>query len=140
MAEEAIRVGLIGAGGRRGLALPLPLVVADSWFGDSKLMQHIAHMHEGTLLIEGKQSYVFTLADGCQLKGQALIQGEAWPWRQHSWEPRVRYARLRVTSPTYGQDCGECGRTGPGALLSAVSGDEAERTAVDPSVAAAPLD
>jgi hypothetical protein len=26
-----------------------------------------------------------------------------WPWRQHPWEPRVRYARLRATSPTYGK-------------------------------------
>ena len=26
-----------------------------------------------------------------------------WPWRQHPWEPRGRYARLRATSPTYGK-------------------------------------
>jgi DDE superfamily endonuclease len=46
---------------RRGLTLPSPIVVADSWFGDSKLMQHVGQTHEGTLLVEGKQSYVFTL-------------------------------------------------------------------------------
>ena len=88
---------------RRGLALPPPIVVADSWLSDSKLMQHVGREYQGTLLVEGKQSYVFTLADGRQVKGQDLIQGQAWPWRQHPWEPRVRYARLRATSPTYGQ-------------------------------------
>jgi hypothetical protein len=88
---------------RRGLALPPPLVVADSWFGDSKLMHHVGHTHQGTLLVEGKQSYVFTLSDGRQVKGQDLIQGQGWPWRQHPWEPHVRYVRLRATSPTYGQ-------------------------------------
>jgi Transposase DDE domain len=87
---------------RRGLALPAPMVVADSWFGDSKLMHHVGHTHQGTLLVEGKQSYVFTLSDGRQVKGQDLIQGQGWPWRQHPWEPRVRYVRLRATSPTYG--------------------------------------
>jgi Transposase DDE domain len=88
---------------RRGLQLPPPMVVADSWFSDSKLMQHVGHTHQGTLLVEGKQSYVFTLSDGRQVKGQDLIQGKVWPWRQHPWEPRVRYVRLRATSPTYGQ-------------------------------------
>jgi DDE superfamily endonuclease len=88
---------------RRGLALPAPMVVADSWFGDSKLMHHVGHTHQGTLLVEGKQSYVFTLSDGRQVKGQDLIQGQGWPWRQHPWEPHVRYVRLQATSPTYGQ-------------------------------------
>jgi hypothetical protein len=88
---------------RRGLSLPPPMVVADSWFGDSKLMHHVGHTHQGTLLVEGKQSYVFTLSDGRQVKGQDLIQGQGWPWRQHPWEPHVRYVRLRATSPTYGQ-------------------------------------
>ena len=93
----------LAAFARRGVALPPPLVVADSWFSDSKLMQHVGQTHGGTLLVEGKQSYVFTLADGRQLKGQDLIQGKRWPWRQHPWEPRVRYVRLQATSPTYGQ-------------------------------------
>src|SRR5439155_17775842 len=88
---------------RRGLQLPPPMIVADSWFSDSKLMQHVGHTHQGTLLVEGKQSYVFTLPDGRQVKGHDLIEGEAWPWREHPWEPRVRYVRLRATSPTYGQ-------------------------------------
>lgn len=41
---------------RRGLQLPPPVVVADSWFSDATLMQHISHEHEGTLLVEGKRS------------------------------------------------------------------------------------
>ena len=93
----------LAAFARRGLALPPPLVVADSWFSDSKLMQHVGQTHGGILLVEGKQSYVFTLADGRQIKGQDLIQGEVWPWRQHPWEPRGRSVRLRATSPTSGQ-------------------------------------
>ncbi|MCA1838320.1 MAG: transposase [Actinobacteria bacterium] len=87
---------------RRGVALPPPIVVADRWLSDSKLMQYVGKTHQGTLLVEGKQSYVFTLADGRHVQGQDLIQGETWPWRQHPWEPGVRYIRLRATSPTYG--------------------------------------
>ena len=87
---------------RRGLVLPPPLVVGDSWFSDSTLMRHVRQQHQGTLLVEGKQSYVFTLADGRHIKGQDLIEDDSWPWREHPWEPRVRYVRLRATSPTYG--------------------------------------
>jgi hypothetical protein len=87
---------------RRGVDLPPPMVVAESWFSDSKLMQHVHKAHQGTLLVEGKQSYVFTLANGQQVKGQELMQGEGWRWQQHPWEAGVRYVRLRATSPTYG--------------------------------------
>ena len=93
----------LAAFARRGLTLPPPLVVADSWFGDSKLMHHVDHTHQGTWLVEGKQSYVFTLADGQQVKGHDLIHGEGWRWQQHPWEAGVSYVRLRATSPTYGQ-------------------------------------
>jgi hypothetical protein len=78
------------------LELPPPLVVADSWCSDSKLMQHVGHTHQGTLLVEGKQSYTFAFANGRQVKGQDLIQGGAWPWR-HPCEARVRYVRPRAT-------------------------------------------
>jgi len=88
---------------RHGLQLPPPLVVADSWFGDSKLMQHVHDGHQGIVLVEGKQSYVFTLADGQQVKGHDLIHGEGWRWQQHPWEAGVSYVRLQATSPTYGQ-------------------------------------
>ena len=88
---------------RRGLVLPPPMVVADSWWSDAKLMPHVHKAHQGTVLVEGKQSYVFPLADGQQVKGAALIHGEGWLWRQHPWEPRVRYVRLRAPSPTYGK-------------------------------------
>jgi hypothetical protein len=94
--------GRVAAFRRRGVALPPPLVVADSWFGDSKLMRHLARTHEGTLLVEGKSTYVFTLPDGRQVKGSDLQQSSDWPWRSSPQVPGVRYARLRATSPTYG--------------------------------------
>ena len=87
---------------RRGVNLPPPIVVADSWFGDSKLMRHLARTHEGTLLVEGKSTYVFTLPDGRQVKGSDLQQSSDWPWRSSPQVPGVRYARLRATSATYG--------------------------------------
>jgi hypothetical protein len=86
----------------RGLVLPPPIITGDSWFSDSKLMTHIRHQHQGTLLVEGKATYTFTLADGRPVKGHDLLQGE-WPWREHPWEPHVRYMRLRAISPTYGK-------------------------------------
>src|SRR5437588_1842925 len=87
---------------RRGVELPPPLVVADSWFSDSKLMRHVAATHEETLLVEGKSTYVFELPDGRQMKGDDLQQQRAWPWRDSPQIPGVRYVRLRATSPTYG--------------------------------------
>ena len=94
--------GRVAAFCRRGVALPPPLVVADSWFSDSKLMRHVATTHEGTLLVEGKSTYVFALSDGRQVKGEGLQQQRDWPWRDSPQVPGVRYARLRATSPTYG--------------------------------------
>jgi hypothetical protein len=59
---------------RRGLHLPPPIVVADSWFSDSKLRRHVAATHQGTFLVEGKSSYVFELPTGRQVKGHDLQQ------------------------------------------------------------------
>lgn len=87
----------------RGLRLPPPIVVADSWFSDSKWMQQVATHHQGTLLVEGKSTYVFILPDGRKVKGHDLVNRLDWPWRESPWEPRVRYARLTATSPTYGE-------------------------------------
>lgn len=92
----------LAALGRRGLELPGPVVVADSWFSDSKLMHHVSSQHQGTLLVEGKSSYVFTLREGRRVTGRDLVTCWDWPWRDSPWEARVRYARLSATSPTYG--------------------------------------
>jgi hypothetical protein len=54
--------GRMAAFRRRGVLLPSPMVVADSWFSDSKLMRHVAMTHEGTFLVEGKSTYTFALA------------------------------------------------------------------------------
>jgi hypothetical protein len=94
--------GRVAAFRRRGVALPPPMVVADSWFSDSKLMRHVATTHEGTFLVEGKSTYTFALPDGHQVKGSDLQQPSDWPWRESPHVPGVRYVRLRVTSPTYG--------------------------------------
>jgi hypothetical protein len=87
---------------RRGVALPPPVVVADSWFSDSKLMHHVATTHQGTFLVEGKSTYVFELPDGRQIKGEDLQHQRDWPWRYSAQAPGVHYVRLRATSPTYG--------------------------------------
>jgi hypothetical protein len=94
--------GRVAAFRRRGVELPPPMVVADSWFSDSKLMRHVATTHEGTFLVEGKSTYTFALLDGRQVKGSDLQQPSEWPWRESPHVPGVRYARLRATSPTYG--------------------------------------
>jgi hypothetical protein len=94
--------GRMAAFRRRGVALPPPMVVADSWFSDSKLMRHVATTHEGTFLVEGKSTYTFELPDGRQVKGSDLQQPSAWPWRESPQVPGVRYMRLWATSPTYG--------------------------------------
>ena len=57
---------------RRGVTLPPPMVVADSWLSDSKLMQYVGAQHQGTVLVEGKQSYTFILANGHKVKGGTL--------------------------------------------------------------------
>jgi hypothetical protein len=86
---------------RRGLALPPPVVVADSWFSDSKLMYHVATSHQGTFLVEGKSSYVFELPDGRQVKGEDLQHPREWSWRHSPQVPGLCYVRLRAISPTY---------------------------------------
>ena len=85
---------------RRGVALPPPIVVADSWLSDSKLMQHVHDAHQGTLVVEGQQSSICTLAGGQKVKGRDFLQDAGWQWRQHPWEAGGYYVRLRATSPT----------------------------------------
>jgi hypothetical protein len=94
--------GRVAAFRRRGVELSPPMVVADSWFSDSKLMRHVATTHQGTFLVEGKSTYIFVLPDGRQVKGYDLRQHREWPWRESPHVPGVRYVRLRATSPTYG--------------------------------------
>jgi hypothetical protein len=91
--------GRVAACRRRGVALPPPIIVAESWCGDSKLMHPVATAHQGTFLGEGKRTYVCDLPDGRPIKGHDLPQG-AWPWRDREQGPGRRYARLRATRPT----------------------------------------
>jgi hypothetical protein len=87
---------------RRCRRLPPPLVVADSWFGNSQLLAHVATHQQGTLLVEGKRPYVFHLPDERRVTGQDLLTRGDWPWHDSAQLPGVRYVRLTATSPTYG--------------------------------------
>jgi DDE superfamily endonuclease len=93
----------VAAFARRGLHLPAPLVAADSWFSDSKLMRHVSSTHQGTLLVQGKSTYTFILANGGKVTGSDLVKGDHWPWRQSLEASGCRYARLRAKSATYGE-------------------------------------
>jgi len=88
---------------RRCRRLPPPLVVADSWFGDSGLMTQVARSLYGTLVVEGKTSYVFHLPDGRRVRGQDLLTRTDWPWHDSAQMPGFRYARLTASSPSYGR-------------------------------------
>jgi hypothetical protein len=86
---------------KRGLHLPPPLITAESWFSDSKLMGHVRHRHQGPRLVKGKGNYPFPLADGRHVNGHDFLEGK-WSWRTHPWEPHVCYVRVQAQSPTYG--------------------------------------
>lgn len=88
---------------RRGLCLPRPRAAAASWLSASKVMHHVGNTHQGTLLVQGKSTYAFTLEGGQKVKGADLTTGDQWPWRQSLYAPGCRYARLRAHSATYGE-------------------------------------
>jgi hypothetical protein len=92
----------LAAFAKRGLTLPPPMVVADSWFSDSKLMSHVAKAHQGTLLVQGKSHYLFTLENGQKVKGSDLVKAQNWTWQHSLHAPGCRYVRLRARSRTYG--------------------------------------
>ena len=87
---------------RLRLKLPAPLVVADSWFGDSKVLTHVALAPHGTMLGKGKCTDVFPLGDGRRVPGRELLTWRDWLWRDSPQVPRMRSGRLTATSPTYG--------------------------------------
>jgi hypothetical protein len=83
----------LAAFAKGGQTLPPPMVMADSWFSDSKLIRYVADAHQGTLLVQGKSHYIFTLQDGQKVKGSDLVNAHKWAW-QHSWHaPGCRYVR-----------------------------------------------
>jgi hypothetical protein len=88
---------------RRCRGLPTPLVMADSWFGDSALLGHVHTYQHGTVVVEGKRRYVFALPDGRRVTGADLRTRPDWPWRESPQAPGLRYARLTATSATYGR-------------------------------------
>ena len=131
--------GRVAAFRRRGVALPPPMVVADSWFSDSKLMRLVA-TPTGHPPGRRKKYLCFALPDGRQVKGSDLQQPSDWPWRYSPQVPGVRYVRLRATSPTYGAVTITLSRAGGGAVLRDVSGDRHQFAAAHPGVETAQLD
>jgi len=93
----------LAAFAKRGVTLPPPMVVADSWFSDSKLMRWVAKAHHGTCLVQGKRSYTFALQDGRKVKGSDLVKADHWTWQRSLHAPGCRYVRLRARSRTYGE-------------------------------------
>lgn len=83
--------------------LPPPLIVADSWFGSAALLESVATDEQGTVLVEGKSTYVFFLSDGRRVTGQDCLTQHVWPWHDRAQLPGIRYARLTALSPTYGR-------------------------------------
>jgi hypothetical protein len=88
---------------RRCRRLPAPLVVADSWCGDSALLAHIQMHQQGTVVVEGKRRDVFVRPDGRRVQGQELVTQPDWLWRDSLQVPGLRYARFTATSATYGR-------------------------------------
>jgi Transposase DDE domain len=80
----------VAAFAKRGVTLPPPMVVADSGLSDSKLMRWLADAHQGTLLVQGKRTYVFTLEDGRQVKGSDLVKVDNWVWKHSLHAPGCR--------------------------------------------------
>jgi hypothetical protein len=100
---QVLLAATLGALGRRGRAWPGPLGGAERWCRDSKWIAHMADPHQGTLLVPGKATYTFVLADGPKGKGAEVVAEEqAWPVRQSLNAPDCRSARRRATRPTSG--------------------------------------
>jgi hypothetical protein len=93
----------LAAFANRGVTLPAPMVVAERWFSDSKLMRYVANAHQGTLLVQGKRSSTFPLEDGRTVKGADVVKPDTWAWQQRLHAPGCRYGRLRAQSRTSGQ-------------------------------------
>jgi hypothetical protein len=75
---------------RRGLALPPPLVGADSWLSDAQWRGHVAAVPQGTGLGPGHASYPVSLAEGRPGPGRDGIHAETWPWPRRLHAPGWR--------------------------------------------------
>ena len=76
------------------------MVVAASWLSDAKLMQHVHYVHQGIVLVEGKKSYTFTLADGQKITGHDLIHGKVLRWAGADlWKPECAMHGFELRVP-----------------------------------------
>jgi hypothetical protein len=62
--------GRVAALRRRGVALPPPVVVSDSWFSDSKLMHHVATTHQAPSSWKGKRRMSLRYQTGAKSRGR----------------------------------------------------------------------
>ena len=102
---EAMLQRNLGEFERRGLQLNSPVVVADSWFADSHLMQWLKDSWGGTLLVETKSSFIFEREDGTVVSAKELTGtlAETLGFRSSTLLPsEVRYVRMHAQSPTFG--------------------------------------
>src|SRR5258705_1818238 len=77
----------LAACAKRGVTFPAPMVVAERWFSDSKFMRSVAKAQQGTLLVQGKRSSIFTLEDGRKVKGADVVKPDHWSWQQSLHAP-----------------------------------------------------
>ena len=75
---------------RRRLSRPAPLIVAESWVGDSQWMAPVALPQHGMWLVEGTSRDVFHRPDGRRVTGPELRTGSHGPWRDCLWLPGIR--------------------------------------------------
>jgi len=88
---------------KRGVKFPAPMIVAESWCSDAKLMRSVASAHQGTLLVQGKRSSPFTREDGRKVTGADFVKPDHGSWQQRLSAPGCRSVRLRAWSRTDGQ-------------------------------------
>jgi len=101
---QVMRDEPLAAWRRRGLDLPAPLVVAERWGSDAKLLAHVADTPHGTCVVPGKAPSTSSLDDGRKIKGADLVdEDNAGPLRPSLNAPAWRSARRRATSPTEGE-------------------------------------
>jgi hypothetical protein len=75
---------------RRCRRWPAPWVVADRWLGASGLMAQVATFPQGLVVVEGKTSDVFSVADGRRVKGHDVLTRVDWRWHDSGQWPGVR--------------------------------------------------
>ena len=99
---ESMLDGRVAAFRRRGVTLPPPMVVADSWFSDSKLMRQVAITHGAPSWWKGKARMSSRWQAGARSRGRTCSICAIGPGVTAHRHRECVVLRLRATSPTYG--------------------------------------